>query len=207
MEATWHISQGSLSVHWRVIDVICFSLDSNKLKYDGGICQDYMVARKLETYFLDHCRHVHVYCQESTNVLLLLEKYPQSYWPKLLKLLWGSSNARYVGVIRFLFHVPPIRLTQQNVCCVNKSMLGQKHKSDWNSDLFLAMDIGSAFFNWKRMVTIMFSQLFSLYPPNYVHYWMSSWYNLNNQTTPIYLVTFSNLYILLSRIYPDSLSW
>jgi len=45
-------------VHCRVIEGIHFLLDSNKLKYDGGTYQDYMVTRKFETYLLDDCRHV-----------------------------------------------------------------------------------------------------------------------------------------------------
>ena len=45
---------------------------------------------------------------------------------------------RYVGVIWFLFHVLqllPIRFTQQNSCCINKSTIKHLQNSNWHLDL------------------------------------------------------------------------
>ena len=57
---------------------------------------------------------------------------PRSLWLKL------ACTLRYVGVIWFVFHVLqllPIRLTQQNSCCISKSLMKHLQRLDRKLDL------------------------------------------------------------------------
>jgi hypothetical protein len=63
-------------------------------------------------------------------------------------------SLRYAGVIWFIFHVLqllPIRFTQQNLCCINISMMKHLQEPNWKSDfpwLFMVIESACLLTSW-----------------------------------------------------------